>query len=85
MSEADPARSFIIQVDRPGERLDMPAVAALLAGTGVRLDDGYGPVLIDPGRGRYVVRGEATLEARRKAEAIPGVQFFADARQAPMP
>jgi len=62
----------------------MTAVAALFAGTGVRLDDSYGPLLIDPGRGRHVVRGEATPEARRRAEAIPGVQFFSDVRQAPM-
>lgn len=62
----------------------MRAVAVLFTGTGVVLDDGYGPHLIDPSRGRHVVRGEATPEARRKAEAIPGVQFFSDARQAPM-
>lgn len=84
MTEANLARAFIIQVDRPGERLDIPAVAALLDGTGVRLDGAYGPVLIDPHSGRHVVRGEATPEARRRAEAIPGVRFFADIRQEPM-
>lgn len=60
-------------------------MTALFAGTGVRLDVGYGPHLIDAERGRHVVRGEATPEARKRAEAIPGVQFFADVRQAPMP
>lgn len=63
----------------------MAAVTALFAGTGVRLDGSYGPHLIDAGRGRHVVRGEATPEARKKAEAIPGVRFFADVPQAPMP
>lgn len=75
---------FIIQVDQPGQKLGMSAVQALLEGTGIQLDSSYGPILINPKLGRYVVRGMATSEARAKAEQIPGVRFFADARQKPM-
>ncbi len=74
---------FIIQVDRPGERLDLAAIRTLLEGTDVDLDPGYGPILINPKLGRYVVRGAASLEARAKAEQIPGVRFFADAKVKP--
>jgi hypothetical protein len=82
MSEQSMTR-FIIQVDRPGERLDLPTIRALFEGTGVELDPGYGPILINPKLGRYVVRGTASPEARAKAEQIPGVRFFADAKVKP--
>jgi hypothetical protein len=72
---------FIIQVDRPDEKLNMSKIHAMFDGTGIELDPGYGPILINPGLGRYVVRGKATARARAKAEKIPGVRFFADARQ----
>ncbi|MGB8952780.1 MAG: hypothetical protein WCC06_08980 [Candidatus Aminicenantales bacterium] len=75
---------FIIQVERPNERLDMSKVCALFKGTGVEFDSHYGPILVNPKLGRYVVRGTATAQARAKAERIPGVLFFADARQRPM-
>jgi hypothetical protein len=84
MSEAESGTRFIIQVDRPGQKLDMPAVRDLLEDTGIQLDSSYGPILIDPKLGRYVVRGVATPEARAKAEQIPGIRFFADTRQKPM-
>ena len=74
----------IIQVDRPGGRLAMEAVAKLLEGTGVEIDASYGPIPINPAIGRYVVRGRATPAARAKAEKIPGVRLFADARVQPM-
>ncbi len=74
------ASRYLIQLDRPGERLDMAAVQRLLRDIPIEVDADYGPILIAPKLGRYVVRGVATLEARRKAEGIPGVQFFADAR-----
>jgi hypothetical protein len=76
--------SFIIQVDRPGQKLDMAAIRALLEGTNVQLDPSYGPIPINPKLGRYVVRGVATPEARAKAERIPGVRFFSDVKQKPM-
>jgi len=84
MNEKQVAIQFIIQVDRPGEKLSMSAIRDLLKDTGIQLDSGYGPILINPKLGRYVVRGTATPEARAKAEQIPGVRFFADTRQKPM-
>ena len=74
---------YIIQVDRPGERLDMAAIRALLDEAGVALDPDYGPIPVNPQLGRYVVRGVASPDARARAEQIPGVRFFADALQEP--
>lgn len=84
MTKSRSGTQVIIQVDRPGQKLDLPAVQALLKGTGVQLDASYGPILINPQLGRYVVRGKATSKARAKAEQIPGVRFFAEVRQKPM-
>jgi hypothetical protein len=84
MNEAESVTRYIIQVDRPGQELDMSAVHNLLEGTGIELDGSYGPVLINPKLGRYVVRGTATPEARAKAEQIPGIRLFADTRQQPL-
>jgi len=78
-----PATRYIIQVDRPGERVDMATIRALLEGAGVALDVDYGPIPINPQLGRYVVRGMASPDARARAEQIPGVRFFADAVQEP--
>ncbi|MGH7548120.1 MAG: hypothetical protein ACREMM_08090 [Gemmatimonadales bacterium] len=78
-----PATRYIIQVDRPGERVDMATMRALLGGAGVALDPDYGPIPINPQLGRYVVRGMASPDARARAEQIPGVRFFADAVQEP--
>ena len=77
------AERYIIQVERPGERIDMAAVRVLLGDTGVELDADYGPVPVNPKLGRYVVRGLASPDARARAEAIPGVRFFAEVRQEP--
>ena len=84
MSEAQTPGPFIIQIDRPGDALDIATVRDLLMDTGVELDESYGPFLINPKLGRYVVRGLASPEARAKAEQVPGVRFFADAQQKPM-
>lgn len=84
MDQAQSGTRYIIQVDRPGQTLDMPAVRNLLEATGIRLDTSYGPILIDRKLGRYVVRGVGTPEARAKAEQIPGIRFFADTRQQPL-
>lgn len=74
----------IIQIDRPGKDLDMPAILEMFRGTGVELDMGYGPLLINPKLGRYVVRGITTQEARAKGEQIPGVRFFTEAKVEPI-
>jgi len=74
----------IVQVDRPGQKLDMSAIQHLLAGTGLRLDETYGPILINPKLGRYVVRGTVTPEARARIEQISGVRLFADGKVQPM-
>lgn len=84
MSETDSTPQFIIQLERPGKKLDLAKIRVLLEGTGVELDDNYGPFLINPKLGRYVVRGTATAQARAKAEQILGVRFFPDIRQQPM-
>jgi len=78
-----PETRYIIQVDRPGECLDMAALRALLDEAGVALDPDYGPIPINPQLCRYVVRGVASPDARARAEQIPGVRFFADALQEP--
>ena len=74
---------FIIQIERPGQKLQMDDVTELFRETGVELDASYGPVLVNPGLGRFVVRGLADPLARERAEAIPGVKLFADARIKP--
>jgi hypothetical protein len=80
-----PVTRYIIQVDRPGERVDMAAIRALFDGLDITLDLDYGPIPINPALGRFVVRGSATPDARARAEQIPGVRFFADAVQEPAP
>jgi len=84
MSPNQETSSVIIQVDRPGGKLAMEAVRKLLEGTGIELDATYGPIPVNLAIGRYVVRGKATPAARAKAEKIPGVRLFADARVQPM-
>ncbi len=83
MSDRPSTARFLIQIESPARKLDMPGVKEMLAETGVEVDEGYGPILVNPGLGRYVVRGAASREARAKAEALPGIRFFADARQEP--
>jgi hypothetical protein len=83
MAKGSPRSRFLIQIEHLGGTLDMPAARTLLAGTGVELDQTYGPILVNPARGRYVVRGRASRAARAKAEALPGVRFFSDAGISP--
>jgi hypothetical protein len=80
MSEA--AR-FLIQIESPDKTLNITDAQKLLAGTGVELDEGYGPILVNPGLGRYVVRGSAGREARARAETLAGVRFYSDAGVSP--
>src|SRR5438552_15226390 len=78
-----PATRYIIQVDRPGERVDMATIRSLLEGAGVALDPNYGPLPLNPQLGRTVVRGAASPDAREHADHIPGVRFFAVAIHEP--
>jgi hypothetical protein len=84
MSQHSSAGRFLIQIESPGRTLDMAAAKTLLADTGVELEDGYGPILVNPALGRFVVRGRATRDARARAESLPGVKFYSDARVSPM-
>jgi hypothetical protein len=77
------SQSVLIQVDQLDQKPDLSTVKSMLEGTGVQLDDSYGPIAINPTLGRYVVRGTATPEAMEKAKQIPGVRLFADARLKP--
>ena len=54
---------YVIQLERPGERVDMEFVRALLGDTGVELDAGYGPIPVNPGLGRFVPRPSARVAA----------------------
>jgi hypothetical protein len=74
---------FLIQIERPHERVDMERVRALLEPAGVQIDPAYGPICINPKLERYVVRGTASEEARATAERIPGVRFFRDSQITP--
>jgi hypothetical protein len=62
----------------------MKKVRSLLEPTGVELDASYGPICVNAKRGRYLVRGTATPEAKSKAEQIGGVQFFMDGQVSPI-
>lgn len=77
-------QAVLIQVDHPEQQFKMSTALALLEGMDIKLDPDYGPILIDPKRGRYVLRGTATTEALEEAKRIPGVRLFADLRQQPM-
>ncbi len=81
MNEPTSEPTMIIQVERPGQKLDMAAVQRILEGTGIELDPAYGPILVNPQLGRHVVRGRVSPAARAKAAKISGVLFFADVRQ----
>ncbi len=76
-------QQFMIQIERPDQKLNMEGARQLLAPTGVELDPTYGPILVNPKLGRYVVRGKGTTGARAAAEKIGGVQLFADVKIQP--
>lgn len=75
---------YMLQIERPGEKLDMNGIMKILENTGVELDQNYKPVLVNPQLGRYVIRCKATPEAKAKAESIIGVKLFRDVRISPM-
>lgn len=82
MSKRD-TRRYVIQIERPNETLDIGKAQTILDSTGVEIDTSYGPICVNPKRGRYVVRGLATPRAKSRAEKIEGVTFYQDARIAP--
>ncbi len=85
MKKKEVAQPYIIQLERRGEKLNMLKTRGLFKGTGVEIDESFGPILISRQLGRYILRGRATATARAKAENIRGVSFFADPQQQPMP
>lgn len=74
---------FMIQVERQNEKLTMQDISDILEDTGIQLDPLYGPYLVNPRLGRYVVRGLADPKAEQKAKKIPGVILFKDAKVTP--
>lgn len=56
----------------------MQGAQHILSSTGITLDEGYGPYLIAPAIGRYVVRGTAMAAAVDLARKLPDVQIFVD-------
>ncbi len=82
MSNSSPRMMF--EIEHPDSKLSMTDAATLLAETGIELDEKYGPILVNPKQGRYIVRGFASAAAVQKAKAIAGVKVFADAPIQPM-
>ena len=76
---AQAERKLIIQIDRPGERLEMKELLSLLEPLGVHVDPSYGPISINPKLGRFVVRGTASPAAVARVQSLPGVSVFRDA------
>jgi len=74
---------MIIQIDFPGEQIDMRKIGHLLSGTGVDLDEHFGVVPVDAASGRYVVRGSGDQQAKEALRAIEGIQIFPDQRITP--
>jgi hypothetical protein len=78
-----PLERFIIEIHQPGQKLNMQAITDLLKGTGIKLDPTYGPILVNPKAGNYVVRGTGDEEAQEKAKQISGVKLFPDSKISP--
>ena len=71
-------RQFLIQIERPNQKLDLNKIRALLKPTGMKIDHNYGPIVVNPARGRIVVRGRGSDDAKAKAAKIGGIQLFPD-------
>ena len=88
MKQHAEAQRYLIQIDlaesatQKNARVDLSLLQRLLDRTGIALDSKYAPVCINPQQRRFVVRGDATIEARHRAEQLlgHGVKFFADSR-----
>lgn len=83
-SAKDGDEQFMIEIERPGEKLDMSVIIKMLESTGVKLDTSYGPFCINPKLGRFLVRGEASPEAQERVKKIPGVRLFRDTKIQPI-
>ncbi len=92
MNRSATVQRYLIQIDltesaaKKNARVDLNTLQRLLDRTGIALDSKYAPVCINPRQRRFVVRGEATLEARHRAEQLLGsdVKFFSDGRVQPL-
>jgi hypothetical protein len=82
MPEEEPMQ-FLIQIERPDQKLDLNKISALLEPTGMKIDRSYGPIVVNPARGRIVVRGTGSQAAKAKAEKIGGIQLFPDMQVEP--
>ena len=72
------ARRFIIEGSSPTGRAGLPTLIDRLKVAGVDVDPSYRPVLVDPKRHRYALRGEATPDARERAQLNDDLAFYAD-------
>lgn len=68
---------YLIQIERP-EKLDFGKIQDILKPTGLKIDQSYGPIVVNPARGRVVVRGKGSADAKAKAEKIGGIQLYPD-------
>ena len=68
----------MVQIERAGSKLDKADIKEILSQTGFNLDPEYGPFLVNPMLGRYVVRGTATPESEFKLRRMKGVKLFKD-------
>jgi hypothetical protein len=75
---AFPTRRFIIEIASPSKKLNLSDLEILLKDTGISLDQNYGPFLVNPKLGHYIVSGNGDTIAKEKAEKIPGVQTFSN-------
>jgi hypothetical protein len=75
---------FIIEVERPGKKLNMQIIQEILESTGIKLDLNYGPFCVNPKAGRYVVRGIGDPVSVEKVKNIPGVRLYKDTRIYPV-
>lgn len=67
---------FLVQA-RPPQTLE--GVRRLLTEAGVDVDEPYGVIIVNPVRGDFVLRANATSQQARSLSEHYGLEFFADA------
>lgn len=83
-AQSDGERNYIIQVSGRGTSFSMSDAQSLLRASGVVLDEGYAPIVLNRAKGDFALRGRASNKAREEAERlVPGIRFFGDARIQP--